>query len=126
MPYSKPSRKIRASAKMPVLPTMASVIRCSSAALSKPIQANRLPNNRTSLNSHLEIKLWQPLLEFYVDAKRPVLITQSHKRNRPRDVVLYLDHLLLRRTHIGHIGDRQIWCHLLLYCDARRSVLART
>src|SRR5713226_1267356 len=61
--------------------------------------------------------LLEALFYFDVDAERAVLIAQSHNRDIAIDVVLHLDHLLLRGAHVRNVGDGQVARDLLFDGD---------
>ena len=69
--------------------------------------------------------LLEVLFDFYVDAKRPVLIAKRHNRHIPVHVILHLNDLLLRRAHVRNIRNGQVARHPLFDGNARPGVLAR-
>src|SRR5205823_1695565 len=89
--------------------------------------------NMTRLNHDqfiLSIVMWdgtlEALFDFDVDAEGAILVAQAHDGYVAIYVVFHLNDLLLCRTHIGNISNREIAGDLLLDRDARRRVLFRT
>src|SRR5580692_11335263 len=88
----------------------------SNAAGNKPVRGSNLRNRprNSKIHNNPNFKLesasesLEALFDFYVDAERAVVIAQSHNRYVSVHVVFHLDDLLLRRTHIRYIGDRQV------------------
>ena len=86
---------------MPISRTVVRTGRCSSAVRSshQQICLSSPLNNRIPSNFGLDLRqefLRPPLLKLNIHAKCAVDVAQRHHRDIPRNVVLHLNHLLLR------------------------------
>src|SRR5713101_2386293 len=82
-------------------------------------------HNNANCDTRSAFQLRKALFDFYVDAKRSVLIAQPDNGYVSVHVVFHLNDLLLRRTHIRNISNGEVASNLLLDGNARRGVLFR-
>src|SRR3989442_14776485 len=85
---------------------------------------SNLPRSRSHNRASGQPALFESLLEFDIEAERAVLIGQGYNGHVAIHVVLHLNHLLLRGSHIGDVRDGQVARHLLFDGDARGGCLA--
>src|SRR6266568_7204263 len=85
---------------------------------------SNLPRSRSHNRASGQPALFESLLEFDIEAERAVLIAQGDNGHVAIHVVLHLNHLLLRGSHIGDVRDGQVARHLLFDGDARGGGLA--
>src|SRR5690242_21059736 len=67
--------------------------------------------------------LRKAFLDLDIDTEGAIVVAEGDDGDVAVDVVFDLNHLFLRRAHVGDVSDGHVACDALLHGDARGGVL---